>query len=293
VARDFSAITLRKVTPDDPALDDMLPDIARAQAAVHRTRLPDKPEHALRITQNFRNVLERRMVEIWRTDNPATGAVFLSPFACGGRQGMQMDDVVVLPDYRGQGHGAALICLAAAIAKARGKSFLAWECEEENPAARLYRSFGAQPRAGMKPFRLTKAHLAALPAPRTPASLPMTVSPRFSLFRAVNYGIEGYDLPADEQPNGIQIEDLAMTDAAEAVAALSAYLYRAYHERHIQFADIVLRAADPQHQAFARHFDAAQNTYSGSPVVLWALTDAAFEEAAAQGFRLNIKGILS
>jgi len=300
---------MRKVTPDDPALDDILPDIARAQAAAHDTRLPDKPEHALRITQNFRSVLERRDVEIWRADNPAAGAVFLSPLAYAGRQGMQMDDVVVLPSYRGQGYGAALIALAAAIAKARYKSFLAWECEEGNPASRTYQAFGAERRPGVKPFRLTKAHLAALPAPRAAkglsapcaaadlpapcAALPMTVSPRFSLFRAVNYGIEGYDLPADEQANGIQIEDLAVEDAAVAARALEAYLYRAYHHGHIQFADIVLKTDDPLHRALAQHFDAAQNTYSGSPAVLWALDGDAFEDAAAEGFRLDIKGILS
>lgn len=302
MALDFSAITLRKVTPDDAALDDVLPDIARAQAAAHDTRLPDKPEHALRITQNFRSVLERGEVEIWRTDNPVTGAVFLSPLSYGGRQGIQMDDVVVLPAFRGQGYGAALITLAATIATARHKSFVAWECEDGNPAAKTYAALGAVRRAGVKPFRLTKAHLAALmrPAPaqvqagaQAATSLQMTVSPRFSLFRTVNYGIEGYDLPADERANGIQIEDLTFEDAKTAIAALSASLYRLYHEKHIQFADLVLQTDHPAHAALARHFDAAQNSYSGSPAALWVLEGDAFAAAAQRGWRLDIRGILS
>ena len=121
----------------------------------------------------------------------------------------------------------------------------------------------------------------------------MTVSPRFSLFRTVNYGIEGYDLPPDERANGIQIEDLDMEEVAAAIKALEAYLYRAYHEKHIQFADIVLKTEDPVHMALVRHFEAAPNTYSGSPAVLWILDGDAFEAAARQGFSLNIKGILS
>ncbi len=294
MAVDFTSVAMRKVTPDDPALDDILPDIARAQAAAHETRLPDKPEHALRITQNFRSVLERREVEIWRTDNPITGAVFLSPLSYAGRTGVQMDDVVVLPDYRGQGYGAALMCLTAAIAKARDKHFVSWECEEGNPAVKTYRALGALRRQDVKPFRLTKAHLAALhPKEADAKAIRMTVSPRFSLFRTVNYGIEGYDLPADERANGIQIEDIDFSDMAAARAALELYLYRAYHEKNIQFADIVLRPDAPQHVALIRHFDAAQNSYSGSPAVLWVLEAAAFEAAAQQGFQLDIKGILS
>ena len=293
MAIDFSSITMRKVTPEDPALDDVLPDIARAQAAAHDTHLPDKPEHALRITQNFRSVLERGEVEIWRTDNPVAGAVFFSPLSYGTRHGIQMDDVVVLPDFRGQGYGTALIALTATIAKARNKSFVAWECEEGSPAIKTYEAIGAVRRAGIKPFRLTKAHLAALKPGDEAAPLQMTVSPRFSLFRTVNYGIEGYDLPADERANGIQIEDMAFQDADAAIAALTAYLYRAYHEKHIQFADLVLSTESPSHAALVGYFDAAQNTYSGSPAVLWVLTGDAFETAAQQGWALDIKGILS
>jgi len=293
VALDFAALAVCKVTPDDPALDDVLPDIARAQAVAHKTRLPDKPEHALRITQNFRSVLERREVEIWRTDNPVTGAVFLSPLSYAGKDGIQMDDVVILPEYRGRGHGTALICLAAALARVRGKSFVAWECEEDNPAVGTYRSLGAVRRQGMKPFRLTKPHLASLVAPKAAVPIGMTVSPRFSLFRTVNYGIEGYDLPADERANGIQVEDLAFDDATGAIDALSAYFYRAYREEYIQFADLVLQTDDPRHMALAGHFDTAQNTYSGSPAVLWALQGDAFETAAQQGLTLDIKGLMS
>lgn len=295
MAVDFPALAIRKVTPDDPALDDVLPDIARAQAAAHDTRLPDRPEHAVRITQNFRSVLERGAVEIWRTDNPVTGAVFLSPLAYAGRQGLQMDDVVVLPVYRGQGYGSALIALAATLAKARALHFVAWECEAGNPAAQTYTAMGAVQRHGVKPFRLSKAHLAALSAavPAASAVEQMTVSPRFSLFRTVNYGIEGYDLPADEDANGVQIEDISFQDAATAIAALSAYLHRAYHENHIQFADLVLQADNPVHAALVQHFDAAQNTYSGSPAVLWVLEGDAFEAAAQRGRALNIKDTLS
>lgn len=293
MAVDFSSITLCKVTPDDPVLDHVLPDMARVQAAAHQTRLPDKPEHALRITQNFRSVLERGDVEIWRVDNPCAGAVFFSPLSFAGRRGLQMDDVVVLPDYRGLGYGAALIALLATIATAREKNFVAWECEEGNPAAKTYAAMGAVRRQGVKPFRLTKAHLAALTPAKAASPPDMTVSPRFSLFRTVNYGIEGYDLPADERANGIQIEDLSIRHADAAIAGLSSYLYRAYHEEHIQFADIVLQTDNPAHVALARHFDAAQNTYSGSPAVLWVLDGDAFEAAAQLGWQLGIKGILS
>lgn len=152
---DLPAIMIARATPDSLCLQADIPQLARAQGAAHHTHLPEGAAHAARITQNFQQAIGKGMVEIWHMVDPVAGAVFLSPLQQGGTSGLQMDDVVVLPDARGKGYGAALICFTAALAKARGGCFVAWECERGNPAEKTYRKLGAALRAGFTPFRLS------------------------------------------------------------------------------------------------------------------------------------------
>lgn len=289
---DLPPITVQRATPNSDCLQADIPQLARVQGGAHHTRLPDAATHAAQITQNFRHAIVRNMVEIWHIAKPVSGAVFLSPLRKGGLSGLQMDDVVVLPEVQGKGYGAALICFTAALAKARGGNFVAWECERDNPASKTYQNLCAAERADFKPFRLSKEMLDQL-RPMEGASvagMSMTVSPRFSLFRTMCHGITGYDIPPDEKPNGIQVEDIDFEDVATAQKTLSAMLLRARREQDIQFADVILRPDHPDHLKLITHFDAAQNTYSGSPAVLWELAGDAFDAAAEKAATLNVIG---
>jgi GNAT superfamily N-acetyltransferase len=63
----------------------------------------------------------------------------------GGASGLWIEDLVVLPAERGGGVGRALMARVARAAKARHRSFLAWNVLEWNrPAMRFYRRLGAR-----------------------------------------------------------------------------------------------------------------------------------------------------
>ena len=73
-----------------------------------------------------------------------------------GRAGIYLEDLIVLPDYRGKGYGKALLKKLAQIAVERGCGRLEWSCLDWNsPSIDFYRSLGAIPMDGWTTYRLT------------------------------------------------------------------------------------------------------------------------------------------
>ncbi len=63
-----------------------------------------------------------------------------------GRAGLYLEDLYVLPEYRGKGYGKALLKRLAAIAAERGCGRMEWVCLDWNrPSKDFYRSLGAIP----------------------------------------------------------------------------------------------------------------------------------------------------
>ena len=63
-----------------------------------------------------------------------------------GRAGLYLEDLYVLPEYRGKGYGKALLKRLAAIAVERGCGRMEWVCLDWNkPSIDFYRSLGAHP----------------------------------------------------------------------------------------------------------------------------------------------------
>lgn len=63
-----------------------------------------------------------------------------------GRAGIYLEDLFVLPEYRGRGHGKALLKKLAEIAVERGCGRLEWCCLDWNkPSIDFYLSLGAKP----------------------------------------------------------------------------------------------------------------------------------------------------
>jgi len=281
-----SSIIMTQVLADDVYLASALPALGRVQAAAHKTRLPDLPIHDAQIEQNFTQALAH--VEIWRLEKPVAGggALFVSPLNTQTANGLQLDDIVVQPNCRRQGIASAMMAFAAHIAKQRGLSFLAWECEENNPAQKLYQTVGAQVRAGLKPFRLNAGMIAKIKSANGLKKTGATcvVSSRFSLFRTLNFGIEGYDMDPSETSRGIQIEDMQFDTMDEAIILL-ARVFAAHPD--ISFADLVVPVQEQKYADFIKSMGIAQNTYSGNPAVLWQLTGDAFEVAAAYGQKVK------
>ena len=73
-----------------------------------------------------------------------------------GRSGVYLEDLFVLPEYRGRGYGKALLCRLAAIAKEEGCGRLEWWCLDWNkPSIDFYRALGAEPMSDWTVYRLT------------------------------------------------------------------------------------------------------------------------------------------
>ena len=80
-----------------------------------------------------------------------------------GRAGMYLEDLFVLPEYRGRGYGKALLRKLGAIAVERGCGRLEWSCLDWNrPSIDFYRSLGAVPMEAWTTYRVSGETLQAL-----------------------------------------------------------------------------------------------------------------------------------
>jgi GNAT superfamily N-acetyltransferase len=79
------------------------------------------------------------------------------------RPGLYLEDLFVEPEYRGKGHGKALLASLARLAIERGCCKLNWVVLDWNkPAIEFYRSLGAVALDEWKVYRLTGPALARL-----------------------------------------------------------------------------------------------------------------------------------
>ena len=73
-----------------------------------------------------------------------------------GRSGIYLEDLFVIPEYRGRGHGKALIRELARITVKRGCGRLEWCCLDWNkPSIDFYLSLGAMPMDEWTIYRLS------------------------------------------------------------------------------------------------------------------------------------------
>ena len=73
-----------------------------------------------------------------------------------GRAGIYLEDLFVLPEYRGKGYGKALLKKLAQITVERGCGRLEWSCLDWNkPSIEFYRALGAIPMNEWTTYRVT------------------------------------------------------------------------------------------------------------------------------------------
>jgi GNAT superfamily N-acetyltransferase len=89
-------------------------------------------------------------------DTPAGFALFFHNFSTFvGRRGLYLEDLYVLPAWRGMGVGRQLLAYLARVAVERNCGRFEWTVLDWNePAIRFYRSVGAQPMDGWTIFRI-------------------------------------------------------------------------------------------------------------------------------------------
>ena len=72
-----------------------------------------------------------------------------------GKAGIYLEDLFVMPEYRGRGYGKALLTRLAETAVERGCGRLEWSCLDWNePSIDFYLSVGAVPMNGWTTYRL-------------------------------------------------------------------------------------------------------------------------------------------
>ena len=80
-----------------------------------------------------------------------------------GRAGLYLEDLCVLPEYRGKGYGKAILKKLASIAVERGCGRMEWWCLDWNkPSIDFYLSLNAEPMEEWTTYRLEGETLRAL-----------------------------------------------------------------------------------------------------------------------------------
>ena len=80
-----------------------------------------------------------------------------------GRAGIYLEDLFVLPEYRGKGYGKGLLTELARITVSRGCGRLEWACLNWNkPSIDFYLSMGADPQTEWTVYRITGERLQKL-----------------------------------------------------------------------------------------------------------------------------------
>lgn len=112
-------------------------------------------------------IFEKRKAEVllaFEGDTPVGFALFFHSFSTWlGRAGIYLEDLFVLPEYRGRGYGKLLLKRLARIAVQRGCGRLEWACLDWNePSIAFYKSVGATALDEWTTYRVTGDALLAL-----------------------------------------------------------------------------------------------------------------------------------
>ncbi len=101
---------------------------------------------------------------IFEEETPVGFALFFHNFSTWlGRAGIYLEDLFVLPAYRGRGYGKLLLKKLARIAVQRGCGRLEWACLDWNePSIAFYKSLGAVPMEDWTTYRVTGDKLLSL-----------------------------------------------------------------------------------------------------------------------------------
>ena len=112
-------------------------------------------------------IFEKKRAEVllaFEGEAPVGFALFFHNFSTWlGRAGIYLEDLFVLPEYRGKGYGKLLLKRLARIAVQRGCGRLECACLDWNePAIAFYKPGGAAPRDEWTTYRVTGDALLSL-----------------------------------------------------------------------------------------------------------------------------------
>lgn len=145
---------IRPATPVDlPIIAQLIRDLAEYEKLAHDVVFSEDELHKhLFGPRPYAEVL------IAEQDSVSVGfALFFHNFSTFlGQPGIYLEDLFVKPEYRGHGHGKALLTALAKLALDRGCGRLEWAVLDWNkPAIGFYQSLGATPNNEWTVYRLT------------------------------------------------------------------------------------------------------------------------------------------
>jgi GNAT superfamily N-acetyltransferase len=145
---------------DIPAIHRLIRDLAEYERAPHEVKATERDLRDALLAEQpalFAHVAEE--------DGQVVGYAlwFLNYSTWLGRHGIYLEDLYVMPDQRGRGHGRALLAELARLCVERGYGRLEWWVLDWNTAARrFYESLGAVAMDEWTVHRLTGAALYTL-----------------------------------------------------------------------------------------------------------------------------------
>lgn len=158
------AFSIRPARPDDAeTIAGLIVELARYEKLEHEARAtPEALRHHL---FGSRPSAEALIAEV--QEKPVGLALFFTNFSTfRGAAGLYLEDIFVLPEYRGRGIGKGLFQRLAELAVERGCGRLDWAVLDWNaPAIGFYKSLGARSMDEWTVFRLEDDALKRLGTP--------------------------------------------------------------------------------------------------------------------------------
>jgi GNAT superfamily N-acetyltransferase len=145
---------IRGATIDDvPTILHFITELARYEKLEHEMIAT---EADLRATLFAETPQAEVILSFEKEDVPVGFALFFPNYSTFlGKAGIHLEDLFVLPEYRGRGYGKGLLTHLRKIAHQRGAGRLEWNVLDWNtPAIEFYLSIGAKPVSGWTTFRL-------------------------------------------------------------------------------------------------------------------------------------------
>ncbi|MEJ2494148.1 MAG: GNAT family N-acetyltransferase [Ignavibacteriaceae bacterium] len=154
MANNKSEIIIRKAKQEDiPVILELIKELAKYE------KLADQVTATEELLSN--DIFgENRFVEIWLTEyqNKAAGyLIFYYNFSSFlAKAGLFIEDIFVLPEFRGKGIGKKLLFKVIELAKERDCGRVEWNVLDWNePAISFYKKMGAKPLDEWTTFRIT------------------------------------------------------------------------------------------------------------------------------------------
>ncbi|WP_067794236.1 GNAT family N-acetyltransferase [Actinomadura formosensis] len=145
---------IRYATPDDvPDILRLIRELAEYERAPHEVKATED-----QVRESLFGTDPKVFAHVAEHDGRVVGFAvwFITYSTWNGTHGIYLEDLFVEPEYRGHGHGKALLTELTRVADDRGYERVEWSVLTWNrPAIGFYEALGAHPKDGWTVYRMT------------------------------------------------------------------------------------------------------------------------------------------